>query len=107
MCQSVFLTRVHGQAEFAAPPGIHEFDVDVVADSVDVALPPVLKGIRRGRASPFLGQPLVGPSARMGIGLVGRAPRYVDSPAVRPPPRKAGGIARIRIRDAPVMFFLV
>ena len=49
--QGVFFRRVHGHVIFAAHRSVDELDVDVIADSIDVPIAPLLKRVCGCRAA--------------------------------------------------------
>src|SRR5450432_125743 len=104
--QGVFLGRVAGHAILARHGGVDEFNIDVGANALDIAVAPLLEGEGGGGAAAFFRRPLVGAAGRVGFLLVGRAVGDVDAAAVRLPAGNSRSEVLVGVGDAAVVFFL-
>src|ERR1017187_9024096 len=93
--------------KLAAHAGIDELQVDLLADSLDVAVPPVLEGKRRSLAAALLHRTFVSSARRMGVNRVGGTVHNVNASAVGPPPGDPRRKMFVGIGNAAVVFFLV
>ena len=89
----------------AAHAGIHKLDIDVLADTLDVAVVPGLKGKGRRFAAAFFHGALVGAAAGMRFDAVRLAVGDVHVPAIGLPTRLAGGKMLVGISDSAVVLF--
>ena len=103
--QRVLLGAIECHVIVAALAGIHELDVDVVADALDIPVMPGLKGEGRRLAAALIHGPLVGAAGGMRLDAVRLAVRNVDVTAVGLPARLACGKVLVRVGDAAVMLF--
>ena len=85
--------------------GVNEFDDHVLADTLQVAIAPVFKGIGRGFAAAFLRGALVSAAARVRVGFVRGTPHDVDATPVRLPAWDARSVVFVSVSDAAVMLF--
>src|ERR1035437_1874267 len=90
----------------AARAGIDKFQDDLLADSLDVAVPPILERIRRSLAPAFFQRTLVGATRGMRFNLVGWTVHNVNAPTVGPPPRDASREMFVGVGNAAVVLFL-
>src|SRR5439155_9997314 len=102
--QGVLLGRVHGHAVFAGHRGIHEFDDDVGADTLDPAIAPLLEGVSGGGAAALFRGTLIAAAGGVRFDLVGGPEGDVDTAAVALPARDARGVTLIGVGDATVVF---
>src|SRR6185312_10672037 len=101
--QGILLRAIDRRMVVAAHARIHKLDVDVVADSCDIAVVPRLKREGRGVSATLLHRTLIASARRMRINRVWFAERDIDMPAVRHPSRLARRKMLVRISDARVV----
>src|SRR3989442_15085744 len=88
---------------FAGASGIDKFELDIFSDVLQVAIAPLLPGIRACGAAAFFHRPVVRPAGRMGIYFIGRAPDDVHAAAVRFPTGDAGSVMLVGISNAAIV----
>ena len=103
---SFSLTSV-GQVIIAARAGIDELQVDVLTDSFEIAITPILVRIGGGGAAALLLRTIVGAAGGMRLDLVGGAPHDVNAAAIGLPAWNAGSEMLVGISDAAIVLFLV
>src|SRR6185437_10641154 len=86
---------------------IDKFNLDVAADALKVAVPPVLEGIGRGFAAAFFHRTLIAATRRMRIDLIRRAVLDINHSAVGFPAGNTGSIMVVRVSDTAVDFLFV
>src|ERR1039458_7106871 len=89
-----------------AHAGIDKFQVDLLADSLEVAVTPVLEGIRRSLAAALFHRTVEAATRGMSVNLVGWTVHDVNAPAVGSPPREARRKMFVGIGNAAVVLFL-
>ena len=105
-CQGVFFARIHGHVIFAGAARVHEFDDDVVPDSVQVAVAPLFKCVGRGLAASFRSGTLIIAAGRVGFDLIGLSPDDVDPSAIGAPSGNTRSEPLVGVRDAAIVLFL-
>src|SRR6202041_3153916 len=103
--QRIFLRAVDRHVVVAAHAGVDKLDVDVIADTVQVAVVPDLKREGRGVAAALFHWTVVGAAAWVRVDVVGLAVGDVDMTAIGSPAWLAGGEVFVRVRDAGVVLF--
>ena len=93
--------------KLAAHAGIDEFNNDLLPDTLDIAVAPILKWEGRSLAAAFIHGTLVAAARRMRINLVRLAKHDVDSAAIGLPSRDARREVLVGIRNPLVVLFLV
>src|SRR5208283_4937012 len=83
--EGVFFRAVDGHAVLAAHAAIDELDNDFLADTLNVAVTPLLEREGGGFAAAFVGGALIGAAGGVGVDLVGWAKDNVDVAAVALP----------------------
>ena len=104
--QRVLFAGVRGEVILAGHRGVHEFQVNVLADSLQIAVVPVFEGECGSFSAALVRGTLVVPSGRMLVYAVGRPPHDVDPAAVGFPPGQSCGKMLVGVRDAAIMLFL-
>src|SRR5271157_3460789 len=80
--QRVLLVGIDGQVIVAARTGIDEFQIDVLPDSFDVAIAPILKGIGGSRSTSFVHGTVIRSASRVGVDTVWWTIRDVNVAAI-------------------------
>ena len=78
---------IRGDFVLSAEAAIHELDLHILADAVDVAVPPDLKGVRGGISPSFPCRPLVSSAGWVSLNLIRLSQLDINHPAVGHPAR--------------------
>ncbi len=105
MRQRILFAAVDGEVVVAALAGIDELQVDVVADTFEIAVVPGLKREGGCLAAALVHGTLIGAARGMRFDRVRRTEGNVDVAAVRLPAGLAGCIVVVGVCDAPVVLF--
>src|SRR5262249_41496507 len=103
--ESIFFTRIHREVILARASRIDKFELDVFADSLQMAVPPLFPSVCGRRAATFLERAIIGAPGSMGFDFVRRAPKNIDVAAVGAPARYARREVLVRVGDPAVVFF--
>src|SRR5215471_10446167 len=104
--QGIFFGTIHRHVIFAAHTGVDEFNDDFLANSLNVAIAPLLEGKGGGGAAALFHGALVGTTGGMGLDFVGLAEDDIDAAAIGSPAGDACCVMLIGIGDALVVLFL-
>src|SRR6185437_17014 len=99
MEKRVLFRAVQGHVIVAALTGVHEFDIDVVADAFNVAVMPDLEGESGSFTATLVHRALVSTPGRVRVDAVRLAVGDVDVTAIGLPSRLSGGEMLVRIGD--------
>src|SRR5664279_5926658 len=104
--QGVLLVGIDGQMIVAAHAGIDKLEVDLLANSLEVAVAPILKGIGGSLATAFFHRTAVAATRGMRVNLVGWTPHNVNAPTVGSRPWDSRRKMFVGVGDAAVVLFL-